>query len=136
MGTALRNILLKIEPAIADRLFIQSASDRAFLRSVQHGIVFIHATWSGPSVLNFKMLTRALLTADPLQRLQLIVADLDKSGELYALPETTNAAHQTRLAGNGESLWIRNGTVVRAIFLLQPNADTFVSAIQELQALK
>jgi hypothetical protein len=81
-------------------------ADEATVRSIRRGILFLMAFWSGPSVGAFAMLTEILARLDA-EGLELVVADVDGSPDLYELPEFKGKVH-----GAGETAWVREGKIV------------------------
>jgi hypothetical protein len=64
------------------------------------------AFWSGPSVQAFAKPTEVLSRPDA-EGLELVVADVDESPDLYELQEFKGKVH-----GAGETAWVRDGTIV------------------------
>jgi hypothetical protein len=64
------------------------------------------AFWSGPAVQAFARLTE-VLAALQAEDLELVVADVDGSPDLYELPE-----FKGRITGSGETAWVRHGKIV------------------------
>lgn len=91
----------------AGRLRFLSEADRSIFKSIQLGVLFVMAFWSGPSRLAFFQLKRALSRADPEGKLELVVVDTDGIPDLYDDPEWHGGLH-----GAGETAWIRNGRVI------------------------
>jgi hypothetical protein len=81
-------------------------ADAATVRSLRRGVLFLMAFWSGPSVQAFAKLTEVLARLDA-EALELVVADVDGSPDLYELPEFKGKVH-----GAGETAWVRNGEIV------------------------
>jgi hypothetical protein len=90
-----------------ERIRYVSDADETILRSLNRGILFLMAFWSGASVRAFQALTDVIARLDPRQELELAVADVDGSPALYAVPEFFGRVH-----GAGETAWIRNGTIL------------------------
>jgi len=76
------------------------------IRAIPRGVLFLMAFWSGSAVRAFAMLTE-LLARLPAETLELVVADLDGSPELYEVPEFKGNVH-----GSGETAWIRDGKII------------------------
>ena len=83
--------------------------DEATLRSVERGIGFFMAFWSGTS---FQSLRRLIDVLDERKgvAIELVIFDVDGSETLYGLPEFE--ALGSRFGGNGETVWLRRGKVV------------------------
>jgi hypothetical protein len=78
----------------------------ATVRSIRRGVLFLMAFWSGPSVQAFAKLTE-VLTRLHAEELELVVAGVDGSPDLYELPEFKGKVH-----GAGETAWVRAGEIV------------------------
>jgi hypothetical protein len=76
------------------------------ITSIQRGIVFLMATWSGGSQWAFPKLVSFLEQHDTPSE-QLHVFDVDQHPELYDLPELAGKIH-----GWGETLVIKDGRIV------------------------
>jgi hypothetical protein len=81
-------------------------ADEATVRSIGRGVLFLMAFWSGPSVRAFAQLTEVLARLNP-EGLELVVADVDDSPDLYELPEFKGKVH-----GAGETAWVRDGKII------------------------
>jgi hypothetical protein len=90
----------------ADRIRYVPDADAAAVRSIRRGVLFLMGFWSGPSVQAFATLTEVLARVDA-GGLELVVADVDGSPDLYELPEFKGRVH-----GAGETAWVRDGKVV------------------------
>jgi hypothetical protein len=99
---------LYLSPALDGRTRFYSEADRAVLGTISCGVLFVMAFWSGPARLAFAELKRVLEEVDPAGRLELVVVDTDGCPDLYELP-----AFAGKLAGAGETAWIRDGRIVR-----------------------
>jgi hypothetical protein len=89
-----------------DRIRYVPDADAATVRSIRRGVLFLMAFWSGPSVRAFAKLTEVLAGLD-VEGLELVVADMDGSPDLYELPEFKGKVH-----GAGETAWVRDGVIV------------------------
>jgi hypothetical protein len=93
------------------------------ITSIQSGIVFLMATWSGGAQWAFSKLVSYLEQHDVPSE-QLHVFDIDQHQELYDLPELAGKVH-----GWGETLVIKDGRVVlftrlgKNQHLIQENLD-------------
>lgn len=83
-------------------------ADRSVFSTIQFGVLFVMARWSGPSMQAFAKLKEVLANVDPSGRLELVVVDTDGSPDLYECPQFDG-----QLAGWGEVAWVQNGQVVR-----------------------
>jgi hypothetical protein len=81
-------------------------ADASIVRSIRRGVLFLMAFWSGPAIQAFAKLTEVLARLDA-EGLELVVADVDGSPDLYELPEFKGKVH-----GAGETAWVRNGKIV------------------------
>jgi hypothetical protein len=76
------------------------------ITSIQRGIVFLMATWSGGAQWAFPKLV-AFLEKHGFPTEQLHVLDIDQHPELYDLPALVGKIH-----GWGEALVIKDGTII------------------------
>ena len=84
-------------------------ADEAALRSIERGVFFFMAFWSGTSYQSLRRLIDTLTeTADA--PCELVIVDVDGSESLYLLPEFR--AFSPVFGGNGETAWLRRGKVV------------------------
>jgi hypothetical protein len=74
--------------------------------SIQRGIVFLMAEWSGPAKMAYRQLVTSLEQHGILAE-QLHVLDVDRHPELYDMPEFVGRIH-----GAGEAAVVRDGRVV------------------------
>lgn len=74
--------------------------------SVQRGIVFLMAEWSGPAKLAYRQLVTSLEQRG-IPSEQLHVLDVDRYPELYQMPEFSGRIH-----GYGEAAVVRDGRIV------------------------
>ncbi len=98
---------LFLTPTLAARTRFYPEADRSIISTIRYGVLFVMAFWSGSARLAFAELKRVLEAADPDSRLELIVVDTDGCPDLYELPEFVG-----KLAGAGETAWIRDGRIV------------------------
>ena len=98
---------LYLSPALDIRTRFYSVADRTVIGTIQYGVLFVMAFWSGPARMAFAELKRVLEKVDPLGRLELVVVDTDGCPDLYELPEFAG-----KLAGAGETAWVRDGRIV------------------------
>jgi hypothetical protein len=103
--TVSRNSALPLE-----RLRLISRFDDLHLSRIQRGVVYFLAPWSGPSVMYFRAMTAALSRMDS-SSLDIYVVHID------CVPDEFMGAsfRQRAPAGAGETLWIRDGTIVGAV---------------------
>jgi hypothetical protein len=78
----------------------------AGITSIQRGIVFLMATWSGNAQWAFPKLV-SFLEQHKIPPEQLHVFDVDQHPELYDLPELSEMIH-----GFGEALIVKDGRIV------------------------
>lgn len=81
-------------------------ADAEIVQSIERGVLFLMAFWSGGALQAFAALTEVLsrLAAD---ELEVVVVDVDGSSDLYHVPEFEGKVH-----GWGETAWIRNGKII------------------------
>ena len=91
----------------ANRVRFLASADRPVLSTIQLGVLFVMAWWSGPSRQSFAKLKQVLAALDPLGRLEVVVVDTDGCPDLYECPEFASQLH-----GWGEVAWVRHGRVV------------------------
>ena len=101
-----------------ERIRYVADTDAATVRSINRGVLFLMAFWSGPALQAFAKLTEVLARLDA-ESLELVVVDVDGSPDLYELPELKGEVH-----GNGETAWVRDGKIV-ATSGLGLNTDCF-----------
>lgn len=90
-----------------ERIRYVPEADAATVRSIRRGVLFLMAFWSGGAVQAFARLTEVLARLDAQGSLELVVADVDGSPELYELPE-----FKGKVRGWGETAWVRDGRIV------------------------
>src|SRR5262245_7052771 len=73
---------------------------------IESGIVFVHAAWSGASILAFRALNKAIAKCADTSGLQLFVIDTDSpfADEWWKVTGDTPA-------GAGETYWIKGGQI-------------------------
>lgn len=98
--------LMKYSRLPAERIKYVPDGDENTVQSIGRGILFLMAFWSGPAVQAFAKLTEILATL-PAEDLELVVADVDGSPNLYELPE-----FRGQVTGSGETAWVRHGKIV------------------------
>lgn len=104
-------------------------AEASTIRSIRRGILFLMAFWSGPARQAFGELTEVLARRDA-EGLELVVADVDGSLDLYLLPE-----FKGKVRGNGETAWVREGRIVSTSGLgpnsacFEPNTLTLLSLL-------
>lgn len=107
------------------RVSYHGQTARTLVDSVECGVLFVMAFWSGPAQLAYARLQEALRRQDPAGRIEVLVADIDQENDLYEAP----FFQMNRLTGCGETAWICRGAVVAAIGH-QP--DRFEQCVQSL----
>ncbi len=90
-----------------ERVDYRPEADAGVINSIDRGILFLMAFWSGPSITAFAKLTEVVARLDQGGELELVVVDVDGSPDLYEVPEFLGKLH-----GKGETAWIRNGRIV------------------------
>jgi hypothetical protein len=98
---------LHLSASLASRTRFYSEADRKVIGTINKGVLFVMAFWSGGARLAFEELKRVLETTDSDGRLELVVVDTDGCPDLYVLPEFEGKLH-----GWGEAAWIRNGQII------------------------
>lgn len=78
------------------------------IATIELGVLFVMAFWSGYSRKAFAELKRVLAEHDPNGKLELVVVDIGGCSDVELTPEF----HST-IQGYGETAWIKNGKVVR-----------------------
>jgi hypothetical protein len=102
----LSDVLKKHSRLPFERLRVARHLDDLKMASIQRGIVFIFAVWSGPAVIALQRLTQVLGSMD-LAGVDLVVLDTD-----CLSAEAGIALWGANLGGGGETLWIRDGNTV------------------------
>lgn len=92
------------------RLRFHAQADETIFSTVEHGVVFIMAFWSGPAHLALQLLGETIRHLDTEERLELVILDTDGIPHLYDHPPFGDDKH-TKLGGWGEAAWVRNGHV-------------------------
>jgi hypothetical protein len=81
-------------------------AEAVIIQSIERGVLFLMAFWSGPARRAFAALTEALSRLGA-SDLEVVVVDVDGSPELYDVPEFKGKVH-----GAGETAWIRHGQII------------------------
>ena len=97
----------------------------ANISSIQNGIVFLMAEWSGPAKLAYNGL-RHFLEKRGLVLSNLTCIDVDREPSIYDLPELAGKIH-----GWGEALVIKNGKIV-VVTALGKDKSQFENRCEEL----
>lgn len=86
--------------------------------SIDYGILFLMAFWSGPSVAAFAKLTQAMREMQA-EDLELVVIDVDGVPDVYQLPHVKDLYGQAIAAptGNGEAAFCQEGQIIQAAIL-------------------
>jgi hypothetical protein len=92
----------------ADRFRFMPTADRLVVGTIQCGVIFIMAFWSGPARQRFAHLKQVLETVDHTGKLELVVVDTDGCDDLHCSPDFNGLCH-----GWGEVAWIYDGQVMR-----------------------
>jgi hypothetical protein len=118
---------LYLSPELDARTRFYPEADRSVVGTINCGVLFVMAFWSGPCRLAFAALKKVLAETDPQSRLELVVVDTDGCPELYHLPEFRGG-----LAGAGETAWVKGGQIVSTA--LRPTAEALRANTAELLA--
>lgn len=89
-----------------DRLVLIGPDESVPLCSMEKGIVFILATWSGQSQLAFRALNKALAQTEGLGDLPIYVADTDDAKTQEFLSQIGETP-----SGGGETYWVAGGQI-------------------------
>jgi len=91
----------------AARTRFLSFADRSVIETIEFGVLFVMAFWSGPSRRSFARFKQVLASVDPKGLLEVVVVDTDGCSDLFLASEFIGQSH-----GCGEVAWIRDGRVV------------------------
>ncbi|SFJ46149.1 hypothetical protein [Planctomicrobium piriforme] len=122
-----RNWLATKSSLPADRVRFLSEADASVIDSIQNGILFLMAYWSGTSVLAFSKLAEVVSALLP-EEFEFVVADVDGSSALCVVPEFLGKVH-----GYGETAWIHQGKIIATSGLglnfecFQPNTSILLT---------
>jgi hypothetical protein len=97
----------EIPASHSSRLRFLPEADRSVIASIELGVLFVMAFWSGPARKAFAELKRVLAEVDPQGKLELVVVDTDGCPDLYVTPEFLGNLH-----GWVEAAWIKAGKIV------------------------
>jgi hypothetical protein len=97
----------EIPASHSGRVRFLPTADRTVFSTIQFGVLFVMAWWSGHARRGFAELMRVLAALDPGGRLEVVVVDTDGCPDLYECPEFAGQLH-----GWGEVAWVRGGRVV------------------------
>jgi len=89
-----------------ERIQYYAESDTTLIAEIEHGILFIMAFWSGPSVKAFGEITEIINRLDRNATLQFVVIDTDGAQPFYEHPDFVG-----KMGGWGEIAWIKDGAV-------------------------
>ncbi len=78
------------------------SADESTIADIDRGVLFVDARWSVPSMRARGALEERIVNLP----IELVIADIDHSPALSALPALEN-----KLAGAGESIWVKDGTI-------------------------
>src|SRR5215813_9896424 len=110
-----------------ERLRVVRLLDDLRISTIQRGMVFIFAVWSGPAIVAVERFTRVLAGMDT-AGLDLVVLDTDCLSS-----EAGIALWGSNVGGGGETLWIRDGFVVARSQLYVADSETeFVRHTEDL----
>lgn len=82
------------------------AWDPKGVRTIELGIVFVLATWSGEALASLRRLTGLLASDFPNFKVPVLVWDAD------ALTQGSAQALGSPIHGYGETFWVRNGRII------------------------
>ena len=93
-------------------------ADADVVRSIQNGVLFLVAFWSGPSLNAFSKLTKAIHDTGA-GDLEMVAVDVDGSPDVYQLPEIKKlfGGVVTAPPGAREAAFCRNGEIVHAAII-------------------
>lgn len=100
------NSFQNLRSEFADRITI-CGMEFPLVRSIKRGVVFVHAVWSGPSVVSLQRLTHQL-KAVPLNDFQFFLYSSDYLGQEF-LDEYGKFPSS---GGWGECFWISDGAII------------------------
>lgn len=103
-------------------------STPSLIAEIKHGVLFVMAFWSFPSIKAFNQLTEIVNRLDPPGRLEFVVIDTDGAHGFYEHQDFKGKLH-----GAGETAWIKDGVVQRTSGL-GFNPDCFEPNTRELLA--
>lgn len=122
-----RQWLAKMSERPMDQVRFVPEADTGIIDSIENGVLFLMAFWSGYSVKAFAALSKVFSTAET-ESLEFVVADVDGSPSLYEVPE-----FKERIHGAGETAWIHNRTIIATSGLglnlesFAPNTSTLLA---------
>ena len=90
------------------RIRYETSAGLEMVRGICFGVFFVDAIWSGSSRTSFARLTEAISRLDNERRLELVVANIDESPGLVAIPELYP------IGGAGETAWVHKGVILKA----------------------
>lgn len=99
--------LTKYSQLPIDRMDYRQEADATVIGSIDRGILYFMAFWSGSSITSFRTLTEVVAQLDKAGALNFVVVDVDGSPSLYEVPELRGKIH-----GAGEVAWIRKGKII------------------------
>ena len=115
---------LRIPEGIRVR-YLASSTPEVFA-SIERGVVFLMAWWSGPARSAWSELKQLLLKADGECLLEVVVLDID------GMTGFENCTLGPTVAGAGETTWVRNGKVLTREWMLWLGRPELVKANTEL----
>lgn len=119
--------LTKRSKRAMDQVTFVPDADAEIIESIEIGVLFLMAFWSGVAVKAFTALSEVLATPDT-ESLELVVVDVDGSPSLYEVPEFKGKVH-----GWGETAWIYQGKIIATSGLglntecFMPNTSTLLA---------
>ena len=111
-------------------------ADADIVHSIQNGILFLVAFWSGPALTAFSKLTQILHEMN-MDDLDVVAVDVDGSPDVYQLPEIRAlfGGVVTAPMGKGEVAFCRDGRVVQAA-IISDSYDTNQYTVNAREFLK
>jgi O-acetyl-ADP-ribose deacetylase (regulator of RNase III) len=100
-------ILAKYWPVPPNRYRYLAQADASVIKSIDRGILFLMAFWSGPSMQAMGKLFEVIARLDPTRELDVVIVDVDGGEELYHVPE-----FKDKVTAAGETAWIQGGKIV------------------------
>ncbi len=105
------------------RMRFYAETDSSVIRTVNCGVVFVMAWWSGPSRQVFGNLCERLGVLDPECKLELVVLDADGG-------RTDWSQIWKSMGGSGETAWVNDGQVVGTLQGLHPDGfDRYIRSL-------
>lgn len=119
--------LTKMSKRSMDQVTYLPNADAEIIESIECGVFFLMAFWSGGAAKAFTELSKVLATPET-ESLECVVADVDGSPSLYEVPEFKGNVH-----GWGEAAWVYRGKIIATSGLglntecFRPNTSTLLA---------